>query len=199
MTDILEQLRLASALCHNVAGAELVLHCRNAPPIHVSEHGYLNSCQLRHIVGVHAPSLEAMPRVTRIDVQGSIAARGGDLYGPTAADLHQRWFATFLGGSHVTRILETAAASDPRGDCLAAHINVDPLLAVTVVCMKTPDVALRSEMGRVATRAYRACMLDEIIHAPDPADRLHGVSDPVVADLVDEPFCVNDFKSGQGR
>ncbi len=88
MSNSLEQLRLAAALAHNVPGTEFTLHRRNAPPLIIgyASHADITPCQLRHIVGPHRCPMQhgTVTRVSAVEVGGSIAAYGGDLYTPRA-------------------------------------------------------------------------------------------------------------------
>ena len=200
MTQTFEQLRLASALCHSVAGAELVLHRRNAPPMTVGESGDLSACQFRHIVGVHACPLHAVPRVVGIDVAGSLQPVTGDLFRARNGGREERWFATFLSSSRVTEILESLECSDRDARLLSAYVKVDPVLQLTVVALAAGYTDGYSALCRIARQAYQASLVEELMSGgADPVAQERNLPFQGVASAHDQaemrPRCVSEVQA----
>jgi len=180
MTESLEQLRIAAALAHSVAGAQLRLHRRNGPPVIVarSEVADIDPCRLRQIVAAYRCPMQqaAVSRVVAVEVLGSLTSRGGDLYASTKRGILARWFVTFLGEEHVGGVLDEAARSVGAGPTTSAFLKVDPALGVTVVSLLADDLAEREALDAIASHAYRSCVIDELVLGPDPADRVSGIA-----------------------
>ena len=160
----LERLRLATALCHAVDGAELRLTTDGGERIIVSHHpaADIDPCKLRSVVVASAcprhPDLSQ--RITDIAIGGALVDCGGGVYSRVVRGAEQRWIASFL---HVDRVAAMLGEVAP-GNALDASLKPDGELGVTLLAITA--IGERSDshaaLEAAAAGAAAACFVEEL-------------------------------------
>lgn len=162
----LERLRLAGALGHSVAGAELRLRTASGEEIVVSCHpaADLDPCALRQVVISFACSNGAdySERIVDIDVGGAITDLGGGVFGVTDGDRDQRWIATLLTPNRVIDLLDDAGRGLVNDDALHACVKPDPNIGVTTVTITSTDRSSEEAIDEAAVDVAAACFIEEL-------------------------------------
>jgi hypothetical protein len=158
----LERLRLATALCHAVDGAELRLTTDGGERIIVSHHpaADIDPCSLRSVVVASARPQhpDFSHRITDIAIGGALIDCGGGVYSRVVRGAEQRWIASFL---HVDRVAAMLEEVGP-GNALDASLKPDGDLGVTLLAITSIGEHSESVLDTAATGAAAACFVEEL-------------------------------------
>lgn len=158
----LERLRLATALCHAVDGAELILTADGGERIIVSRHraGDIDPCSLRSVVVASAcpQHPDFSHRINEIAIGGVLIDCGGGVYSRVVRGAEQRWIASFLHVDRVAAMLEEVAP----GDALDASLKPDGDLGVTLLAITSIGEDSQYVLDAAAQSAAAACFVEEL-------------------------------------
>ena len=165
----LERLRLAVALAHSIAGAELRLTCGPDDTIVVSDHpaADLTTCAMRSVVIANecrsTPDYSA--RISSIQFGGSLDdVGGGVLRTRTVCGMEQRSVATVLAPDAVVDVLDRVGGEVPD-DAVHANVRTDAELGVTVFTITAIDRRFDAAVDEIITAAAAACFTAELLRA----------------------------------
>ena len=162
----LERLRIASALCHAVPGAELRVQTDSDEMIVVSHHraADIDPCALRRVVAASAcpgqPDLSE--RVIDVTVGGSLVDIGGGVFAVSAGGFEQRWVASLLKPQRVADLLREVGLGAVPADAMCVRLKPDSDLGVTMIAVTTVEAQYHHALDEVAAQAAATCFVEEL-------------------------------------
>ena len=160
----LDRLRLAAALTHSIAGAQLRIDADTGERLVVGTHpaADLDPCKLRRIVGSAAASrlTDQLDRLTAIEFAGSLTERPGGVF--EIADGHRvrRAVTTFVTADGVLELVGRLA--DVADSAVEATLRPDGGVGVTVIEFVGPSEA-EAELDAIAERVASMCFVAEVL------------------------------------
>ncbi|MEM7094157.1 MAG: hypothetical protein AAF567_14225 [Actinomycetota bacterium] len=174
MTSLHQRFRLAVGLAHVIDDAAIRIHRHHAPPIMAGRHpgAALDLCTLRRLViSSHCPMRPNLgENVAALEVTGSLAPFGADLFRRHSQGREERWFATMTTPDRVHEILDDLEVEAEIGSRLVGRLRPDTGLCVTAVGITADRPILPCELNEVAQAAHAACLVEELLS--DPQDDL---------------------------
>jgi hypothetical protein len=164
----LERLRLATALAHTVAGAELRLTADHGDTIVVSSHpaADLDPCKLRQVVAAAClRTCDIAERIAAIAVGGSLADHQGGVFRVERDGVDQRWIASLLTPDRVAELLADIGCEQVPEESMHGVVKADPQLGVSLLVITVDDPAFASELDRIAAEAAAAVFVEELCSA----------------------------------
>lgn len=162
----LERLRLATALTHTAAGAEMRLSTDHDETVIVSHHpaADIDPCAMRRVVAASScpGNVDHSERIADIEVGGSLTDFGGGVFGSQLHDGEQRWIASLLVPDVVSRILDEVGSGTVPADAMKATVKPDAGLGVTVFIISSNNATYDHAIDEVAAQAAAACFVEEL-------------------------------------
>jgi hypothetical protein len=160
----LDRLRLAAALTHSIAGAQLRIDADTGESLFVGAHpaADLDPCKLRRIVSSAAACrlADQLDRLTAMEFGGSLAELAGGVFAIDDAACTRRAVATFLTAEAVLELIAELQDVD-TGD-VDARIRPDSCVGVTLIEFSAPTD--RGEVvAAVAQRVATMCFVAEVL------------------------------------
>lgn len=174
----LDRLRLAAALTHSIAGAQLRVDADTGESLIVGAHpaADLDPCKLRRIVSSAAASRlsDQLGRLTAIEFAGSLTERAGGVFEIADTDRVRRAVATFVTADGVLELI--ARLDDVADSAVEATLRPDGGVGVTVIEFAAPPEA-EAELDAIAERVASMCFVAEVLRdARRVADAANGSS-----------------------
>jgi hypothetical protein len=169
--EMAAQVRLAVGLAHVIPGATVELRTDDGGVLRAArdlgQDAVMTPCDLRASLLARSCSMlsPVALRMTEVRIFGEgLVDRGGGLYARRCPHgTEERWFATFLAPSSVSRILDECPLDLP--DILDATLRPDVELGVVVTALSTTTPELVDALDDASRWASAACYTQELLFA----------------------------------